>query len=214
MNGAPSVARATSLVPPGAGRTRPGPGGTGRPAASATASALGPASRYTASSAVRSARRARRGGTERVKIASARSRPSAGTVKLTVDPSLEVQASTTIMPLGVSSAPYTNAPSPGFSTSLVSRPWAALTAPGPVSATSPASTRARTAPVRRAASRTGETVPGARRATVAGAEVGSGGGASVIVRRARAVRQGRALRMKTTPGRRRPPRARQADDWW
>src|SRR2546428_692783 len=106
-----------------------------------------------------------RGGTERVRNSSADSRPCAGTVQLTVVPWRVAHPSTTIIPLGVSRAPYTNAPSPGFSMSLVSRPWKQVTAPGPVSATTPASARASTAPVRSAATVAAVTRPGPSRAT-------------------------------------------------
>src|SRR5207247_2470492 len=94
---------------------------------------------------------ARRGGTERVKMASVRSRASVGTVKLTVVPSRPAQPSTKIIPLGVSRAPYKNAPSPGCSTSFVSSPWKQVTAPGPWSETTATGARAATAPVRSAA---------------------------------------------------------------
>src|SRR5207247_8954884 len=49
--------------------------------------------------------------------------------------------------------------------SLVSRPWKQVTAPGPVSATTPASARASTAPVRSAATVAAVTRPGSSRAT-------------------------------------------------
>src|SRR2546428_3703431 len=106
-----------------------------------------------------------RGGTERVRNSSADSRPCAGTVQLTVVSWRVAHPSTTIIPLGVSIAPYTNAPSPGFSMSLVSRPWKQVTAPGPVSATTPVSARARRAPVRSAATVAALTRPGSSRAT-------------------------------------------------
>src|SRR5437667_1859174 len=130
-----------------------------------TATACAPAMRSTLVSPVRSLERASRGGTERCRIASARSRPSAGTVKRTRGPWRVAHPSTTIIPLGVSRAPYTNAPSPGFSMSLVSRPWKQVTAPGPVSATTPASARASTAPVRSAATVAAVTRPASSRAT-------------------------------------------------
>src|SRR5207253_4051079 len=79
--------------------------------------------------------------------------------------------STTIIPLGVSRAPYTNEPSPGSSTSFVSSPWKDVTAPGPVSATTPASTRETKAPVYSAVTSVGVTSPGSTRAICGGPSV-------------------------------------------
>ena len=106
-NGADSGARATDtgLRSPPTEATRPADSGMPTPDLASTWNPWAPSSQATVASPVRSVVRASRGGSWRVNRSSAAARPERGMMRVSTSPWRSTQASTTIMPLGVSRAP-------------------------------------------------------------------------------------------------------------